>query len=153
MRFAALAVSLVIVGVFRVPGFAAWQLAPARAADAAVVAELGPPPGSVGIGDRAYWSPAVRAELAAAGVTLLAPYYHKSRDPDRRRSARLASVRYRVETVGSQLAGRYAVKRTWAKDLWHLVHRVGRKVLSHTVAILLNVRAGRPPLRLDALAA
>jgi hypothetical protein len=131
----------------------AWRLAPARAADAAVVPELEPPPGTTGVGDRAYWSPAVRAELAAAGVTLLAPYYHKSRDPDRRRSARLASIRYRVETVGGQLAGRYSVKRTWAKDLWHLLHRVGRKVLSHTVGVLLNVRAGRRPLRLDALAA
>jgi Transposase DDE domain len=131
----------------------AWLLAPARAADAAVVAELDPPPGTVGVGDRAYWSPAVRAELAAAGVVLLAPYYQKGRDPDRRRSARLASVRYRVETAGSQLAGRYAVKRSWAKDLWHLLHRVGRKVLSHTVGVLLNVRAGHRPLRLDALAA
>jgi Transposase DDE domain len=121
-------------------------LAPANIPDAAVVAELEPPPGSVGVGDRAYWAPERRAALSARGVVLLAPYYHKSRDPDPARSSRLASVRYRVETVGGQLAGRYQVKRTWAKDLWHLCHRVIRKVLSHTVLVLLTARAGHAPL-------
>jgi hypothetical protein len=131
----------------------ACQLAPARAADAAVLPELDPPPGTVGVGDRAYWAPEARARLAAAGVTVLAPYYQKSRDPDPAYAARLSSVRYRIETVGSQLAGRYSVKRTWAKDLWHLCHRVIRKVLSHTAMVLLAVRAGHRPLRLSALAA
>ena len=67
-----------------------YQLASARASEKAVLPELGLPAGSVGIGDRNYWSPEMRERLAAGGVTLLAPYYHKSRDPDRQRSARLA---------------------------------------------------------------
>jgi hypothetical protein len=75
------------------------------------------------------------------------------KDPDPARAGRLSGVRYRVETVQGQLAERYRVKRPWAKDLWHLCHRVIRKVLSHTVAVCLNVRAGRRPLRFDALAA
>jgi hypothetical protein len=130
-----------------------YQLAPARASDKAVLPELGLPSGSVGIGDRNYWDPALRERLAAAGVALLAPYQHKSRDPDRARSARLAAVRYRVETVNGQLAERYRIKRTWAKDLWHLCHRIIRKVLSHTAAILVNVRAGHAPLQFAAMAA
>ena len=130
-----------------------YQLAPARASEKAVLPELGLPPGSVGIGDRNYWSPELRDRLAAAGVTLLAPYYQKSKDPDPRRSARLSAVRYKVETVNGQLAERYNVKRTWAKDLWHLCHRIIRKVLSHTVAIVLTARAGHQPLQFDALAA
>ncbi|MCI0464090.1 MAG: hypothetical protein L0Z62_44725 [Gemmataceae bacterium] len=48
----------------------------------------------------------LQQRLAAGGVTLLASYYHKSKDPDRRRSAQLAAVRYRVETVNGQLAVR-----------------------------------------------
>ena len=72
----------------------------------AVLPELGLPAGSVGIGDRNYWSPDLRARLAAGGVTLLAPYYHKSKDPDRRRSAKLSAVRYRIETSNGQLAER-----------------------------------------------
>jgi hypothetical protein len=131
----------------------AAALAPANVPDAAMVGDLDPPPGTAGVGDRAYWAPGRRAELAARGVVLLAPYYQKSRDPDPARSARLASIRYRIETVGGQLAGRYQVKRTWAKDLWHLCHRVIRKVLSHTVMALLCLRAGHRPLHFDALAA
>ncbi len=129
------------------------QLAPARASEKAVLPELGLPVGSVGIGDRNYWSPELQQRLAAGGVTLLAPYAHKGRDPDPARSARLSAVRYRIETTDGQLAERYEVKRTWAKDLWHLCHRVTRKILSHTVAVVVNLRAGHQPLQLDALAA
>ena len=130
-----------------------YQLAPARASEKAVLPELGLPPGSVGIGDRNYWSPELRGRLAAGGVALLAPYYRKSKDPDRERSAQLSAVRYRIETSSGQLAERYEIKRTWAKDLWHLCHRVIRKVLSHTALALINFRAGYRPMQLDALAA
>ena len=130
-----------------------YQLAPARASEKAVLPELGLPVGSVGIGDRNYWSPELRARLAAGGVTLLAPYYQKSKDPDPKGSARLSAVRYRIETSNGQLAERYGIKRTWARDLWHLCHRVIRKILSHTALILINLRAGHQPLQLDALAA
>jgi hypothetical protein len=51
-------------------------------------------------------------------VRFVAPPANKSRDPDLPRSARLARIRYRIETVNGQLAGRYRVKRTWARDLW-----------------------------------
>ena len=131
----------------------AYQLASARANEKAVLPELGLPVGSAGIGDRNYWAPELRDRLAAGGVTLLAPYYHRGRDPDPRRSARLSAVRYRVETSDGQLAERYGVKRTWAKDLWHLCHRIIRKILSHTALALVNLRAGHPPMQLDALAA
>jgi Transposase DDE domain len=130
-----------------------YQLAPARANDKAVLPELGLPVGSVGIGDRNYWSPELRDRLAAGGVTLLAPYYHKSKDPDPKRSRRLSAVRYRVETSNGQLAERYGIKRTWAKDLWHLCHRLIRKILSHTALALINFRAGHSPMQLDKLAA
>jgi hypothetical protein len=124
----------------------AYELAPARLADAALVPALNPPPGSIGVGDRRYWDPALRRRLAAAGVSLKAPYYHKSRDPDRRGSSKLASLRYRIETVNGQLAERFGIKRTWARDLWHLCHRVIRKILSHTVLMRLTARAKLPPL-------
>jgi Transposase DDE domain len=129
----------------------ACQLAPARASDKAVLPELGLPAGSVGIGDRAYWDPELRQRLAAGGVVLLAPYLHKSKDPDPARSARLSAVRYRLETVNGQLAERYRVKRTWARDVWHLCHRVLRKILSHTVMLWLTVAHGWPALSFDRL--
>jgi hypothetical protein len=38
-----------------------------------------------------------------------------------------------------------------ARDLWHLASRLLRKVLSHTVAFLLNHQMGNPPLKLSKL--
>jgi len=130
-----------------------FELAPARVNDKAVLPELGAPPGSVGVGDRGYWSPELRDRLKAWGVTFHTPYLHKSRDPDPARSARLSAVRYRLETVNGQLAERYNIKRTWAKDLWHLCHRLIRKVLSHTVMAWVTFRAGWPLLSFDRLLA
>jgi hypothetical protein len=130
-----------------------YQLAPARASEKAVLPELGLPTGSVGIGDRNYWSPPFREKVAAGGVTLLAPYYHKSKDPDPKGSRRLSAIRSRIETSNGQLAERYGIKRTWAKDLWHLCHRVIRKILSHTTLALINFLGGRQPMQLDSLAA
>lgn len=121
----------------------------ARPADATVAPALNPPPGSLGVGDRGYYNPAMRRALAAAGVTLLAPYHHKSRDPDPKRSSRLASVRYRIETVAGQLAERFQMKWTWARDEWHLIHRITRKILSHTVFICINVQETNPALSFD----
>src|SRR5262249_7634947 len=83
-----------------------YELAPARASDRAVLPELGPPPGSVGIGDRGYWDPGLRATRAAPGATVLGPQLRGGRDPGRGRSARLAAVRYRRETTNGQLAER-----------------------------------------------
>jgi hypothetical protein len=93
----------------------------------------------------------LRAELAARGVEFYAPYYHQSRDPDPARSKALASIRYRIEAVNGQLAERYGVKRTWARDLWHLCHRVIRKILSHTAMVWVAVSHGIPPLSFDRL--
>lgn len=67
------------------------------------------------------------------------------------RSAYLNRLRYRIDTVFSQLAERYSIKRVWAKDLWHLASRLLRKVLSYTVAFLLNHQLGNRPLQLSKL--
>jgi hypothetical protein len=103
------------------------------------------------IGDRNYHSPKATQELASMGVELLAPYSSKKRDPTPSRSALLSRFRYRIDTVFSQLTERYSIKRVWARDLWHLSSRLVRKVLSHTVALLLNHQVGNPPLQLSKL--
>lgn len=131
----------------------AYQMAPARASEAAVLGELDPPEGTVGVGDRGYGGAPLREAMAKRGVTLLAPPRRKRDDKqgDRERAAVLASVRYRIESVNGQLTERYEMKRVWARDLWHLRHRVGRKILSHTVMVRLCVRHGFPPLSFDRL--
>jgi hypothetical protein len=66
---------------------------------------------------------------------------------------RRACARWRkvVETVGSQLTERFAVTRIRVRDLWHFQHRLIRKVLAHTVAVVLNLQMGRQPLDFEGL--
>jgi hypothetical protein len=66
----------------------------------------------------------------------------------RRASRRL---RKRIETVGSQLTGRFAIDRIRVRDLWHFQHRLIRKILAHTIGVFLNLQLGRKPLDLDGL--
>ena len=115
------------------------SVAPANAHELSVVPEITAGTSGLLIGDRNYHSPKTKEELAKSmGIKLLAPYSSKKRDPHPKRSAFLSRLRYRIDTVFSQLTERYSVKRVWARDLWHLTSRLLRKVLSHTVAFLLN---------------
>jgi hypothetical protein len=143
---------------FRVHARVCWpgvitriSIAPANAHELSVVPELTERTGGMLVGDRNYHSPKTKEELAQMGIELLAPYSSKKRDPSPKRSARLSRFRYRIDTVFSQLVGRYSIKRVWARDLWHLMSRLLRKVLSHTVAFLLNYQRGNPPLQLSKL--
>jgi Transposase DDE domain len=143
---------------FRVHMRVAWpgvvtrlSIAPANAHELHLLAELLETTSGIVIGDRNYHSPKTKEELASMAVELLAPYSSKKRDPNPKRSALLSRFRYRIDTVFSQLVGRYSLKRVWAKDLWHLASRLLRKVLSHTVAFLFNHRMGNPPLQLAKL--
>ena len=130
-----------------------FSVAPANAHELSVLPELAEHTSGLIVGDRNYHSPKTGQELAGMGVELVAPYSSKKRDPHPKRSVFLSRLRYRIDTVFSQLTERYCVKRVWARDLWHLAGRLLRKVLSHTIAFLLNHQAGNPPLQLSKLLA
>lgn len=127
------------------------SIAPANVHELSVIPELAEFTSGLIVGDRNYHSPKTSQELAGIGVELLAPYSSKKGDPHPKRSAFLSRLRYRIDTVFSQLTERYCVKKVWARDLWHLASRLLRKVLSHTVAFMLNHRMGNPPLQLSKL--
>lgn len=129
----------------------AATLAPANVTDWPLVFELLPPGGGEGIGDRNYWNPREREWLQQHGLKLHAPFRKESSDPMPRRSALLSRLRQIIEPVIAQLATRLNCQRTWARDLWHLISRLARKLLSPTAAVLLNYRLGNPPLQLDLL--
>ena len=129
-----------------------FSVAPANAHELSVLPELAEFASGIVVGDRNYHSPKTTEELAQSmDVELLAPYSSKKRDPAPRRSALLSRFRYRIDTVFSHLTQRYSIKRVWARDLWHLTSRLVRKVLSHTVAFLLNHQIGNSPLQLSKL--
>lgn len=126
-------------------------LAPANVHELAAVPALAE--GTTGhlIGDRNYWAPTLAQELRQGAVALLAPFRRASRDPWPQWSGLLSRIRYRIDTVFGQLVERTHVKRVWTKDSWHLWSRLLRKVLSHTIGVLLNGLQGNPPLRLALL--
>lgn len=125
------------------PGIAtAVSVAPANCSDQDLVPEVVAGVTGLVLADRNYWNPRLTAELADEGITLLAPYRHRSEDPTPARSRLLNRVRRQIETTASQLVERFHLKRIWARDAWHLTNRILRKLLSHTLAIRLNVAQG-----------
>ncbi len=128
----------------------AATLAPANEADLAVAPQLLAGLTGWALGDKGYWSPSLRAELAPAGLDLIAPPRGKSPGANRW-PARLVQARRRIETVLGQLAERFHAKRVRARDEWHLTARWLRKLASHTLAVLLCQQAGLAPLAFELL--
>ena len=128
-------------------------LAPAHQSDVAVAPQMLENQAGIVIGDRNYHSPDLQEQLKkqSPALKLLAPFKNKKRDPDPKGSALLSHWRYRIETVNSQLCQRFALKQLWARDLWHLLNRLLRIVLCHTLCFKLNIQFGNPPLQLAKL--
>jgi hypothetical protein len=122
------------------------RLAPANLSDLAVGEELLAGVGGWTLADRNYGSPRLVEQLQGQGGWLLAPP-RGTRRSRQRPPPWLTGKRRRVETVIGQLTGRYQLKRVWARDAWHLWSRWLRKLLSHTMAVLLCQRAGLGSLR------
>jgi hypothetical protein len=128
-----------------------FSLCAADVADLAVLEDLAQQSAGSCLADRNYWSPDMHQRLAEQGVQMLVPFKKASHDPEPARSHAISSIRYRIETVFSQLCERFRIKRVWARDMWHLSSRLLRKVLAHTIAVVLNRAEGHEPLRLAQL--
>ena len=63
----------------------------------------------------------------------------------------ITSTRRLVETVIGQLAEQFHIEKIRARDVWHLTNRIGRKILAHTVGIVINKMIGNPPLQFEQL--
>jgi len=99
------------------------------------------------LADRGYWSPSLFNDLLRRGVSLLAPFKFRSRPwPEV-----LSRIRRRIETVISQLVGRFNLRQVWVRDLWHFISRTLRKALAHTICVLLCLEMGNSPLRFETL--
>jgi hypothetical protein len=134
------------------PGMvAAPQMAAATVHDLDLVPELVASAAGQVLGDRNDWDPKLTAALESAGIALCAPFKKRASDPDPVGSRVLSRVRWRIETVASQFVERFHLKRTWARDAWHLTSRVLRKTFSHTIAVFLCLERGLSPLAFDAL--
>ena len=104
------------------------------------------------LGDKGFIRPILKEDLARQGIDLHTPLRSNMKD-SRPHSfmRRAARTRPLVETVIGQLCERFEIERNRARDLWHLVSRLYRKVAAHTLCVLLNRQLGRPGLHLDGL--
>jgi Transposase DDE domain len=122
------------------------RLTPANVSDLAVGEQLLQAVAGWVLADRSYGSQSLADQVADQGGWLLAPPRAR-----RRRQQHpppwMVGKRRRIETVIGQLVVRYHLKQVWARDAWHLWSRWLRKLLSHTIAVLLCQQQGLPPLR------
>jgi hypothetical protein len=104
------------------------------------------------LGDKGYLRPELKQALAEQGLDLQTPLRSNMKDERPKGWVKLiVSVRRRIETVIGQLVERFNIEKIRARDTWHLLGRVYRKLLSHTVAIFFNRQLNREPLQFDGL--
>ena len=102
--------------------------------------------------DKGYIRPELKQYFTYRHIDLQTPYRRNMIDIRPKESMRiLMNARRKIETVIGQLTDRFHIQKVRAKDLWHLTHRIVRKILSHTISVILNIKLGNPPLQLEIL--
>lgn len=94
------------------------------------------------LGDKGFLCKDLKQDLESCDkVNLLTPSRKNAKKPNI-----LPEWFYRarrsIETVIGQFTDRFNIQRHGAKDLWHLMSRIYRKVLSHTICIIINRKTG-----------
>jgi len=102
--------------------------------------------------DKGYIRPELKEYYWYQRIDLQTPHRRNMVDLRPKEALRiLMNARRKIETVISQLTERFKIQRIRARDMWHLSHRIIRKVLSHTISVVLNIQLGIPPLQLEFL--
>jgi hypothetical protein len=132
-------------------------LLPARPHDVNFTEELVVGSAHIVLGDKGFWDPFRQTLLKTRyGLQVLVPKRKNMKEPDENPIDRITAKSFRkirkvVETVGSHLTERLNIAKIRVHDLWHFQSRVMRKILTHTVAVFLNLQLNRKPLDLDGL--
>lgn len=140
---------LVISSAGVVSGF---QIAAANVDERDIAPEITQAIAGVLLGDKGYIRPELDHELARRDLYLETPVRSNMEEfrPDSYLRL-LGKTRRLVETVIGQLSERFNIEKVRARDLWHLSSRVARKLLAHTISVLLNCERGVPPLHIEGL--
>jgi hypothetical protein len=130
------------------------MITPANVEEHQPVEELVKGMSGILIGDKGFISNDLKERLKRTNVALETPLKKNMKDS---RSPefllKIKSIRRLIETVIGQLNDRFHFNVVWARDYWHLLSRLGRKALAHTMGIFLNRKLERPPIRFDGLLA
>ena len=78
-------------------------------------------------------------ELAKNGIKLHTPLRRNMNDKRPKEFVnKLMNIRSLVETMIGQLTERFKIQAIKAKDMWHLMAKITRKILAHTVCVAIN---------------
>lgn len=133
---------------------AATSLTAGNVDDRQALYDLLPDIHGVIIGDKGYISRAVWWDLWQKHIQLKIPRRRNMSGQRAAQASKLQLARRKiVETVISQLTGRFNLHTINARDLWHLTSRVARKILAHTVCCFISIMIGNEPLQMDMLLA
>lgn len=131
-------------------------LLPARPHDVNFTEELVGGFGKTILGDKGFLDP-WREELLKNryGTDLIVSKRKNMKEQDglidRIKAKVCRKIRKVVEIVASHLTERLSINKIRVHDLWHFQSRLMRKILTHTVAVYLNLQLQRKPLDLEGL--
>ena len=131
----------------------AFELAPANVHDIRMLPELTRSDSGMLIADRAYLSGPVKQQLLEQQELELSipTKYGEPTHLNREELGKRKRLRRSIETVGSQLCHDLNIKKVWARDVWHLINRICRKILAHTICVMYCLRENLSPLSLKKL--
>jgi hypothetical protein len=130
----------------------AFMVTPANIEEHRTIEELSERFEGLVIGDKGFIGAALKARLKKKGIDLQTPLKKNMKDErDPRFVSKIKSMRRMVETVIAQLIHRFNFTKVWARDHWHFISRLSRKLLAHTLCAFLNRKIGRPPIKFDGL--
>jgi hypothetical protein len=91
------------------------------------------------IGDKGLIRPELTADLEKQGLRMHTPL-RKNMQDSRPKSFvyQLMNIRRRVETTIGQLVERFKIQAIRAKDMWHLMTKALRIVISHSICFIIN---------------
>jgi hypothetical protein len=130
-----------------------FAIAPANIDEREILLELSDNFTGDVLADKGLLGMQITQELAALGVKLHTPL-RSNMDDKRPKSfvTQLMNIRRKVESVIGQLVDRFKIQAIRAKNLWHLLTKVSRKVLAHSVCFLINQSMNPDePLKIDLL--
>ena len=127
-------------------------LLPARPHDSQFTHDLlaGIPTGTIGLADKGFLDETEQTLLKTKyAVLLLTPLKSGMKATPFRLPTMFKRVRQLIETVNGQLVERFKVQNMRIRKGWTLLAKWYRKILAHTVFVTLNIKFGRPPLKIS----
>jgi len=107
------------------------------------------------IADKGLIRPSLHLELESQGLLLHTPLRKNMEDVRPQEFlSQIMNVRRKIETVIGQLVERFCIQSIRAKDMWHLMMKVGRKIFAHSFCLFINKSINsETPLQIDKLLA